>query len=67
MRIPTPDREGEVKLSVVHLVLLEWKRALKTKKHVISRKVNLTLEKTTNVYCKVIFYSENIYILYSGI
>ena len=62
MRIPTPDREGEVKIVSCTSSVARMEKSLKKKKlHVI------THEKTTNVYCKVIFYSENIYILYSGI
>ena len=57
MRIPTPDREGEVKIVSCTSSVARMEKRL----HVI------TNEKTTNVYCKVIFYSENIYILYSGI
>ena len=57
MRIPTPDREGEVKIVSCTSSVARMEKKL----HVI------THEKTTNVYCKVIFYSENIYILYSGI
>ena len=58
MRIPTPDREGEVKIVSCTSSVARMEKSLKKK---------TTRDHTTNVYCKVIFYSENIYILYSGI
>ena len=41
MRIPTPDREGEVKIVSCTSSIARIGKRLKRKKHVISRKVNL--------------------------